>query len=581
MMPAPRPTAWLATLPGQLWSMRFFIALLLLFCLTRLLFIFTSEYAPYVEECKEAALGLDLVNGQLRLPFWLYLDSPHAGGSVFAGLASTPFYWLIGNVYAATKVTALAFSLLALAVIYSLIRTEYRLSDRLTAVTLFPLFVLSTPHYLQKSVVLIGNTVELILVIVLVTQVYLVIQRSPGRQLLRHAWLGLLCGLGVWIQYGAASIVLTVLLFWFSRDKLFFLTPQFLVFGACAAVGISPLLIYQATYDFAPLRVDQFSGAPLLNLHPTELLSRLGHMLAVDLPRSFHFFGVGPLDGRAYAYALYVVIGLLFGWLLLRGGHHARALAGSLWSLRRRPRRPYSPPLHVVWMVYLLVVIALFSVSRMPIGNGEPRWNSMVVHHEYYILFMQPLAFTLAAIALARLISSPSRRARLAGKGGLLLITLIVVPCFANVMSFSKVSGVMLRPNDCTCGNVREAGMSYRTDPRLMLRVLSQLDPPYRKYLWQGAGFGWYLQCCTSKHSVNPQLLNRSLAALSERQQRQLFWALLNAPSEECAAPPQVVHGDLEQLLDPRFRPLFRQQRQRWARRPEPADWKECFNRPR
>jgi len=125
------------------------------FILIRLCFIFFSPYTYYCEEAKQGNLGMALLEGERDIPFWLYLDSPHAGGSIAAGLIVTPFYLIFGDSYLALKMCSLMFSILSLYIIYILLLKYY---DNSIITVIMAFFVLSTPHYLQKSLILIGNT---------------------------------------------------------------------------------------------------------------------------------------------------------------------------------------------------------------------------------------------------------------------------------------------------------------------------------------------------------------------------------------------------------------------------------------
>ena len=567
------------------WRHRAPTLVLLLFAATRLLFLLTSPHAWHVEECKPAALAVDLARGDLRLPFWLYLDSPHAGGSVFAALVAAPLFALLGNTAASAKLSGLLLSLLTVALIFGLVRPKTddgpgtERDGWTTAAVMAALFVVCPPHYLQKSVVFVGNVLELTLGAVLMARLLPPMLRAarPPRRLV--VGLGLVTGLGLWIQLGTVALLGTVLLLWFVNDRLFFVTGRFALFVLAAAVGFSPFVIYNLAYDFVPMRVDQFAGESSLLTDPLEVLWRLAHLLTADIPRSFHFFSVGPLDGRAAAYLLYGVCLLTVAALVVGARRSLAGLPARLRPLRRRPVGPLVPPPWGVWLVYIGVVVALFAVSPMPLGTEGSAWNSLDQEHEHYLVFLLPLLLGVAAAGLLAMLRSRRRAVRWVGVAATVLAAGVSAPCFVRMVGTGTLNPAMLRPADCVCGNVRETGVTFRGHPAMMRRLLGELDPAYRLYLLQGAAFGWYQQGCDLTKPFDSEALNRTLDLLDRRGRRRLLWAALNTPADECPLPRKRAVRRFSAMLAPRHRPLLAKLRRDLSRAPQPIRWTDCFDR--
>ena len=174
-----------------------------LFLLSRLLFIFFTPLSNYCEEAKIGSLGHDfLFEEGLKLPFWCYMDSPHAGGSIFSGLVAIPFYWIVGDRYLALKIPALIFSFLTILLWYKLLDKEMGRETRIFFPFLF-FFVFSTPHFLQKSVIWEGNCVELMFFYILTTYYFwkYIFCETKAVPLKRFFLLGWLMGFTCWIQF--------------------------------------------------------------------------------------------------------------------------------------------------------------------------------------------------------------------------------------------------------------------------------------------------------------------------------------------------------------------------------------------
>ena len=122
------------------------IIIVIVFTMARFLFLFFTPYSYYNEEAKIGSIGHDLVfENELKLPFWCYLDSPHAGGSLFSGLAAVPFYLVFGDKYLSLKIAALTFSLLALIIWYKVLTLEIR-NRKFLFIPFLILFSFATPH---------------------------------------------------------------------------------------------------------------------------------------------------------------------------------------------------------------------------------------------------------------------------------------------------------------------------------------------------------------------------------------------------------------------------------------------------
>lgn len=168
-----------------------FIIVALGYLLTHLAFLFFSPFAYYHEDNKVASLGQDLLSGRLRLPFWLYMDSPHSGGSIFSSLISIPFYLIFGSNYLALKFTGLFLSLLIFVILLNFLYSQY---GKKIILPFSLLFIFPPPNLLIHRLIRIGNNSELVLFIVLslITAFYFFKKKAKNSRL--AGVLGFLCG---------------------------------------------------------------------------------------------------------------------------------------------------------------------------------------------------------------------------------------------------------------------------------------------------------------------------------------------------------------------------------------------------
>jgi len=369
-------------------------AVLLLFFFTRLLLVFFSSHVYLADELKQVPLGMELARGKLTLPFWCYQYSPHAGGSIFAGLSLVPFICIFGEKYLAVKITALCYSLLTLYVIFSILKKYYPCKHIVPPLVIF--FVFSAPHYLQKSLSLLGNVVELIVIAFLFLWLIERVVIAGRERRLYYLILGIVAGFGAWVQYIFVAFILAFLIFWVVRRGASIFRCAFWFFLAGCLLGFLPWIVYNCSYEFASINFDMHFSSCFLSGEalgagarglpwPFCLMSvrQFMDVLSIDLPRSFHFLSLQGIPAQLIAYFLYGIF-----WV-------------SCFCLLFKAEDTGKKELHLLSVLFFCVPVCFFLLRPIPIGSLFSSWGSLNYNHEYYLAFLHPIMFTILAMAYA------------------------------------------------------------------------------------------------------------------------------------------------------------------------------------
>jgi hypothetical protein len=529
------------------------VLLATLFLVSRIAVLIGSPCVIYDEEAKTGALGHDLVFEQtLRLPFFGYLDSPHAGGSLVAQLEVVPFYLVAGNRYLAIKLAALVNATILLVLGCTIV---WRAGSRSGALLLAGLMIAGTPHLLQKSVMIRGNTV--LLAILVYAALALVPSILQERQLdrSRARSLALLLGAGLWLQYSFISMVLLGCLvlagkLWNSRDQVPAWT-ELLRLGGCLAAGLSPWLIYNGLYNFPSLFGDMSAAA-----HTTDLAGapqRLVELVLVSIPRSLHFTAIGPIP----AWLLdYTVLGLLLAcatYPLVTGRSRLIAI------LRKTGAEPVDRLLllQLVTVAYLVITVILTALLNLPVGNTGSWFGSLDSHHEYYLLPLQPVLLLAAAIGLGLIVEKHTARRRYLVP---VLVACLVLMGFASLYCLGPYSRnhQLLHPMASTEAVAFENGFNLVLHPITFASFLSTVsyDDSLRYSYLSGAGNG--LAHLFRLPVVPERTCLKSLASLHSLSIAEKSYLLTHYLEPLDLPPPEEKHVEtLDRVLNPEDRKIL------------------------
>lgn len=504
------------------------------FVITRLIFVFFSPHTFYDEEAKEGSLGYDLLTGGLRIPFWGYLDSPHAGGSIFTALVAVPFYLVFGKNYLALKLTALAFSLITLATIYLYLFPQYK-QKLILPLLLF--FVISTPHYLEKSIVHIGNIVEPILIIFLTLIFIDRIFRKDQKNFVNFAILGLLCGFGLWIQYIQLGAIIALFIIWFLKDKLFLTKRFFWVFLGFLLLGLSPFIAYNLEYKFASFTADFSINFAVVDTSVQSFLDRLILFFTYWLPQSFRIQGLGIFSSRFLSYFFYLLIlGLI-----------------SYSVITKRKKLNFS----LILLLYLSVTIFIICFGNFHLGSIPRGWGGMFVHDYYYLLFLQPFLFVLASMGLAEIFKAKGKRAL--GWGLSFLILVILTNGFLKVIIPAQFNFYLFQPMHDTPTMVYEAGLNYALNPEVFKYFLEKIDEGFRPSYFSGAGAAWNKIIEQGKLEEKLGSLEKELELMGEEERVIFFNSVLKGEPWFKKGPSARSYEELNKVLGTEDRQILRE----------------------
>lgn len=454
-----------------------YVILVVIFVFSRILFLLFTPYSYYCEEAKIGSIGYDVVFERgLKLPFWGYLDSPHAGGSIFSGLTAVPFYLIFGDKYLALKITALIFSLLTLILWYRLLLFETK-NYRQTFIFSLIFFTFATPHYVQKSVILAGNTVELMFFNILVITYFWKIKNNPVVSPAGYFFLGILCGFSFWVQFMSFYMFLTVVLILFLTERFKTAIHYCIYLLIGFLLGSLPLWIYNFQYrwaTFTSVTADPRSQICFL-FNP----NKLGNFLTTDIPASFHFLDIGSIKAQNLSFIVY---GLFISALLIH-------LDCNLISYIRRGSQKndlkrIKISLDIFLVLYLTIFIVITSFTQFPVrGNEAYGWNSMNVHAEYYIVSLQLILF-----ALVILLNKYKKK-------GILFInvtvSIIFIMSYYGLFHSTYYNQALFKPMHSTESNVYECGYNFVNNPELFLYFKQNISDELRRNYLKGAKDRW------------------------------------------------------------------------------------------
>ena len=445
---------------------RFFI-IIVVFIFTRFLFIFFTPYAYYNEEAKIGSLGHDILFEKgLRLPFWGYLDSPHSGGSIFSGLVAVPFYYIFGNRYLALKMAALFFSLLTIVLWYRLILSEAG-EKRYIYILFLIFFIFATPHYVQKSVILAGNTVELMFFNILVISCFWKIKKNLVIKPISYFFLGLLCGFSFWVQFMSFYFFLAIILTLFITERFKQATFQVFYILIGFSLGMLPLWIYNFQYKWVTLTHIQAVERGFFSFDS----SKLKYFLFADLPKSFHFLDIGNIKAE---YISFIVYGAFILAVIVHLGSNFKIYIREFFSKKINIR------LELFLILYFAIFIFVTCFTRFPIGSADSEWNSMNLHAEYYIVSFQPIIFAL----LILLNKYKSKILTLVN----ILVSIIFILGYVNSFSGYYYNNTLFEPMHSTESNATECGFKFIHNPELFFGFDKKLSSDLRDDYFYGAG---------------------------------------------------------------------------------------------
>ena len=448
---------------------RLIIILTVLFIISRLLFLFYSPYIHNPEEVKTSSLGYDIVfNRGLRVPMWGYLDSPHSGGHLLAQIEIIPFYLIFGNTLLALKMAAIFNSLIVFLLCLNLLKKYF---SEVVIIIFSIFFILGTPHFLQKSVMILGNSMVFVLFIMLAMTLITKIFIDNDRHMKNFILLGFVSGLGLWVQYGFISIILLIiiLVFMYIRSIEF---RNLIILPISFLIGFLPWIIYNISYGFPSI----FSDPLIYNLFNPQFVTgtlfsgiaeRMISFLVLYLPRSFHFLDFLIIKAPLLSYTFYfIVISLIF---LGFSSFKDIKISGTIDNKKKKGKQFF-----MLVLLYFFICFLVFNIMNPPPGDN-PKFNSMDPNDGYYLLFFHPLLFLITSLCIGQLIAG-SKLQKISYSLFIACVLIMSVGFFSTLQFGRYNPGVFREIRSYTEANVFEAGFNYVMAPAIFMKFYNEID---------------------------------------------------------------------------------------------------------
>ncbi len=393
---------------------RLLTGILLAGIIIRLVFFFRAyETLPISsDEAWPGLMAKHILDGEFPVVYW----GQSYMGTVESFFQSI-FIYLFGTIPFSVRVYPLLVGILFIFVTYKIADEMYNRGVALITASLvsIPTVYLSictsmVPPDNYLATVLIGSTALLLLHRVIYKPI------SEDEKMRYHILLGFLSGLGFWIHILYIDYIALILLFFFIRDKLFFLRKKFWAFILFFTIGSLPLILYNLTHNFDTFTVARGVGLRMTFLKIIMLFEAVIPVLLgmrvtpyADNPNTLQLpLHLGALLGAIYVAAfLYIII---TRW---------KNILGFLtFSLKR------------IGPTEMLLAFVLISV--MVFSRGE-RSNSWAVRYILPVISVVPILLSFAIYD----VWSTTRRERYRVIAGAVLAIVLIIQLYGNGLVYA------------------------------------------------------------------------------------------------------------------------------------------------
>ncbi len=381
---------------------RYLLLGFLLICILYLSILFTSQRYADGDEAVIGIMARHIIQQGAR-PIFFYGQPFGGGGALEAYLAVIPFL-LFGQNAISLKLVALVSFLTMLLLTYRYCRIYLDLESARLA---FLLLAVATP-LIEWHTKMRAGYVFLLLFVILILRVYTGITRMKRIRPAPFILLGFLSGFAYYNMALILTFLLTLFLASFSWKRIFWRVKSVVYFLGGLIIGISPLIYYNLTHNFANLRYTIYIATGGEN----PWLYQLRQLVFRFFPGFFVGRNVDGIVPRIplQAWIEYAATLVILGLALYLYRHSLRSIVSALLpeKLRRRSWPPPKPEGILVFYLYLFLFLHTFSRAMI----FSPR----------YLLPLFPVLSIVSGAVIARLLRSGLRSGRIVAR--LLLVTL-------------------------------------------------------------------------------------------------------------------------------------------------------------
>lgn len=375
------------------------VILIFLFIITRVIFILKYEYILYWgEEVKPASMASDLYYfGKLKIPFFMYPDSPHAGGMLINSLLLIPIFFIGGPRFISIKILGIIVStfwfFILLKIFENIFRSDFEKSrvekfqknNFLIIFLIIPLFVISSPHLLYKSTIILGNTNLYILMIVL--SLFFVINYHKLTITKFLFLFGIFNGIALYSNYSYLSILIVDILFVINiiiqtkiiknYDKI----KLFLLFCLGFLIGFSLFIIYNITYKFPSIFADSAIARSYTTFSFKFISDRFIETF-LSLIQSYHFKNIPYLSSEFQSYLIFTIMAVI---III--GEVIRLKHKGFFKTNKNNTLDFA---FFITRLYFISCFLVVLISNVPLRTYG--FDTTNVHAHYYIVHLQFLS---------------------------------------------------------------------------------------------------------------------------------------------------------------------------------------------
>lgn len=500
------------------------LILVLLFIITRVIFILKYEYIFYEEEVKFASMASDIYHfGKLKIPFFMYLDSPHSGGGLINSLLLIPIFFISGPRFISVKILGLIISVswffILLKIFEKIFKSEFQKLGKkklqknnfILIFLIILLFVISPPHLLYKSTIIIGNTNLFILMIILSLFFIINYYKLTIKFLLLF---GIFNGIALYSNYSYLSILTVNLLFViniiiktkivknYSKIKLF------LLFCFGFVIGILPFIIYNITYKFPSIFADSLINSSSIQLSFKFIFLRFIKTL-ISLIQSYHFRSYPYLSSEFQSYLIFTIMAVT---III-----SEIIRLKYKKFFRTNKKDILDFAFFITRLYFISSFLLVLISNVPLRIYG--FNTTNVHAHYYIVHIQLLFilyFYLSFILIYKISLIKFKKQIKIFKICQFIIIIIITFIFIlsyglTVLNNNFNEQIFLKQRFDSGTNAHESGINFVNNEQIFIFGLNKLkEDVYKENYINGAVHGLIMIGNKEKLFRTLQILNNS-----------------------------------------------------------------------
>ena len=251
---------------------------------------------PSLDKCFLVNFAKDTLLGEERLSILYYFDLRDAVSGLFTGTLLTISFMIFGISGYALKIIPILTSTAIVGLVYLFLN---RFFNKKAAIITSLLFIFAPFAYTIRTFITWEDYKGSILLTFLIMYLFFNIFYNDKKSCWNFILLGLVSGFALSFYLVNFVVILTFMFFWFSFDKKFFIKKNFLIFLSAFLIVLSPLIVYNYTYDFGSFDIVEFhlkvDNNQVKSISKLPIFDNLINLVIKDVPSSFNFNGIGKV----------------------------------------------------------------------------------------------------------------------------------------------------------------------------------------------------------------------------------------------------------------------------------------------